>query len=244
MRQRWRVTFVHWPADPELVAPLMPLGTRVDVYDGAAWVGLVPFRIVGTRIGHGPGVPWLGTAPETNVRLHGVDETGRRGVVFLSLDATRLAVVLGARLVFGLEYCWAEPRMREEAGRIDYSTRRRWPGHSGAGGRLVVRPGAVREPGRTTLADFLTARGGLYTRRLGRTLYLPIQHEAWPLHNAALLEFKDTLVSAAGMPPGGDSSAEMRRGGVPRAHAVIGDRRTYPITVKTADRGFSRSVTP
>ncbi|MBA2717126.1 MAG: DUF2071 domain-containing protein, partial [Propionibacteriales bacterium] len=48
--------------------------------------------------------------------------------------------------------------------------------------------------------DFLTARWGLYTRRLGRMLYVPIHHEVWPLHDAALVELDDTLVSAAGLP--------------------------------------------
>jgi len=139
MSQCWRdVTFVHWRADPELVAPLMPPGTRVDVYDGAAWVGLIPFRMLGARIGPAPAAPWLGTFAETNVRLYGVDESGRRGVVFLSLDASRLAVVLAARLAFGLPYSWARMRVREDAGQIEYTTRRRWPGPRGAGGRLVA----------------------------------------------------------------------------------------------------------
>ena len=200
MRQCWRdLTFVHWRADPELVAPLMPPGIRVDVYDGAAWVGLIPFRMVSARIGPFPAAPWLGTFAETNVRLYGVDESGRRGVVFLSLDASRLPVVLAARLAFGLPYSWARMRVREDAGQFEYSTRRRWPEPRGRGGRLVVRPGSVREPG-DPLADFLTARWGLYTRRLGRILYVPIHHEVWPLHDAALVELDDTLVSAAGLP--------------------------------------------
>ncbi len=200
MRQRWRdVAFLHWQADPELVAPLMPAGTRVDVYDGAAWVGLVPFRVASTSIGRGPSVPWLGTFAETNVRVYGVDETGRRGVVFLSLDAARLAVVLGARLTFGLAYCWARMRVRADAGQIEYSARRRWPGPPGAGGRVVICPGSERKP-REPLDDFLTARWGLYTRRLGRTLYVPILHEPWPLHDATLVELEDTLVPAVGLP--------------------------------------------
>jgi len=44
---------------------------------------------------------------ETNVRLYSVDGTGRRGVVFLSLDANRLVVIATGRTVFGLPYRWA-----------------------------------------------------------------------------------------------------------------------------------------
>ncbi|MGQ0573304.1 MAG: DUF2071 domain-containing protein [Pseudonocardia sp.] len=60
--------------------------------------------LVGSRLARGPSVPWLGTFLETNVRLYSVDATGRRGIVFLSLDADRAAVVAGARAVFGLPY--------------------------------------------------------------------------------------------------------------------------------------------
>jgi uncharacterized protein YqjF (DUF2071 family) len=44
-----------------------------------------------------PGVPYPGTFPETNVRLYSVDEHGRRGVLFRSLDASRLIPVTVAR---------------------------------------------------------------------------------------------------------------------------------------------------
>ncbi len=199
MHQHWRdLTFVHWRAEPALVAPLMPAGVRPDVYDGATWVGLIPFQMVGAGLGSGPATPWLGTFAETNVRLYGVDARGRRSVVFLSLEASRLAVVVGARLAFGLPYCWAQMRILHTDGQVEYSTRRRWPQPRGVGGRLVVRPGAVRQPG-DPLADFLTARWGLHTRCLGRTLYVPNRHEVWPLHDATLVELDDTLVAAAGL---------------------------------------------
>jgi len=36
-RQSWRdLTFVHWRVAPEVVAPLLPAGTRPDVHDGSS----------------------------------------------------------------------------------------------------------------------------------------------------------------------------------------------------------------
>ncbi len=55
--------------------------------------------MTGTGFGYGPGV--LGSFLETNVRLYSVDGTGRRGVVFLSLDTPRLDVALAARAALG-----------------------------------------------------------------------------------------------------------------------------------------------
>jgi uncharacterized protein YqjF (DUF2071 family) len=200
LAQQWRqLTFVHWRVDAGLVAPLLPEGTAPDVFDGSSWVGLVPFRMVRTGPGRLPAVPWLGTFAETNVRLYSVDGTGRRGVVFRSLDAARLPVVLAARALFGLPYMWARMRLRQVDGEVRYSTARRFPGPRGAGGRIGVRPGApIDRP--DALADFLTNRWGLHVRHLGRTLYVPNHHGPWPLHEAALTRLDDSLVAAAGLP--------------------------------------------
>ena len=44
MRQRWeRLSFLHWPYDPAVVQGLLPEGLHIEPFDGAAWVGLVPF---------------------------------------------------------------------------------------------------------------------------------------------------------------------------------------------------------
>jgi uncharacterized protein YqjF (DUF2071 family) len=200
MHQQWRdAAFLHWRVEPSMVAPLLPPGTQPDVFGGTSWVGLIPFRMVGAGIGRGPSIPWLGTFAETNVRLYSVDGTGRRGVVFRSLDASRLGVVLGARAAFGLRYEWARMSVRADGDVIRYTTSRRWPGPHGAGGQIVVRPGeplTERDP----LADFLTGRWGLHSRWLGRDLYVPNHHEPWPLHCATLLDLHDTLVAAAGLP--------------------------------------------
>src|ERR671920_812049 len=129
MTQRWRdLTFLHWAVDPKQVAHRMPPGVRPDTLDGVTYVGLIPFRMFDAGIARGPGVPWLGSFLETNVRLYSVDDTGRRGIVFLSLDADRAAVVVGARAAFGLPYRWARMRYRARGGVHTYDARLRLPG--------------------------------------------------------------------------------------------------------------------
>ena len=200
MTQRWLdLTFLHWRVPSEAIASLFPAGTRPDVHDGSSWVGLIPFRMVGAGLGRGPAVPWLGTFAETNVRLYSVDEQGRRGVVFRTLEASRLAVVLGARLAFALPYTWAAMTVDERDGVLTYTSRRRWPGPRAAVTRVAVRPGEALGP--DPLAEFLTARWGLHTRAFGRTLYVPNEHPRWPLQRAELLALDDTLV-ATSAPPG------------------------------------------
>ena len=200
MQQDWnRITFVHWAVDPDLVAPLLPRGTRPDVLDGVTYVGLIPFDMRRAGFGRGPAVPFLGDFAETNVRLYSVDAQGRHGVVFRSLETTRLIVALGARGAFGTPYTWARMRIEQQGDRIAYTTRRRWPGPRGAGGRIgATLGGPVAQP--SAVDEFVTARFGLHTRYLGTTLWIPNHHEPWPLRRATLDVLEDDLVAAAGLP--------------------------------------------
>jgi uncharacterized protein YqjF (DUF2071 family) len=197
MNQDWRdLTFLHWAVDPARVAHLMPPGVRPDTFEGSTYVGLVPFRMVDAGVARGPGVPWAGTFLETNVRLYSVDTTGRRGIVFLSLDTDRSLVVAGAQAVFGLPYRWARMRYDATADLRTYDARlrRRGPRPSS---HVVVRVGDPRPS--TPLDDFLSARWGLHVRWWGRTLYVPNTHAAWPLREAEAVTVEDELVASVGL---------------------------------------------
>lgn len=195
-RQRWSsVTFAHWRVPTSTVASLLPTGVRPDVHDGSSWVGLIAFRLERARLFGSPPVPYFGDFTEMNVRLYGVDDAGRRGVVFLSLEASRLAAVLAARAAFSIPYFWSRTSQVVDNGVTVYRARRViGPGHS----LMAARPGSAIEPDET--ADFLTARWALFTSRRGRTIVLPNHHEPWPLQQAVLERLDDTLLEAAGLP--------------------------------------------
>ena len=197
MTQWWRdLAFLHWPVDPEVVAPLLPPGTRPDTLDGVTYVGLIGFTM--DRVGLGVGVPHFGHFAETNVRLYSVDAEGRRAVVFRSLDAARLLPVAIGRSLFGLNYVWSKMSVtRKPDGSYTYRSRRRWPGRGPESSFSVVPGGPAPE---TPLNNFLTARWGLHTVRRGRTIYLPNEHPSWPLRTATLTDLDETLLEAAGLP--------------------------------------------
>jgi uncharacterized protein YqjF (DUF2071 family) len=197
LTQAWReVAFLHWPIDPLVAAPLLPPGTRPDLFRGRTYVGLVLLRIAGTRLPGGAPVPWLGSFGQVNVRLCSVDRGGRRGVVFLALDAGRLPPALAARELGRLPYAWSRVHL-DSAGELrTYTAQRRWPGSGRA--RVVLRVGPRREPGRLDL--FLTARWGLHHALAGRTVYGGVEHAPWPLHAAELLECDTDLLARVGLP--------------------------------------------
>ena len=200
-RQDWLdLTMLHWEADPDAIARLLPAGTRPDLFEGRAYVGLIPFVMSGVRVLGAPPIPWLSRFPETNVRLYATDAQGRRGVVFRSLEASRLLPVLVARAAYALPYCWARMSVRHDDGVTTYTSARRWPGPRGAGGHVSVRPGERYDA--DPLSLFLTARWGLFSRLPGgRTAWAPVSHGPWPLHRAELVSLSDDLVPVGGLPP-------------------------------------------
>ncbi|NEM90245.1 DUF2071 domain-containing protein [Galbitalea soli] len=195
--QRWsRVSFVHWRVDPAAVAPLLPAGITPDEFDGSSWVGLIGFWLDRATVLGSPPVPFFGSFAEINVRLYGVDRWGRRGVVFASLEASRLLAVLGARALFSLPYEWSATALDAEPAGLRYRSRRH--GDRSARTDFVVRPG--HEIVDTELSRFLTARWALFETRFGRTILLRNTHESWRLQSAELVSIDDTLLEKAGVP--------------------------------------------
>jgi uncharacterized protein YqjF (DUF2071 family) len=196
--QHWdNLTFLHWPVDPVRITPFFPPGVRPDVLDGVSYVGLVPFQMRGAGPGRVP-VSYFGSFAETNVRLYSVDDQERHGIVFLTLEASRLATVLLARASLGLPYSWSAMTVARSGDTVSYTSRRRWPGHaSGATARVRVRLGAEVTP--TPTETWLTSRWGLHTRVAGRTIWVPNEHGPWPLRVAELLDLDSTLVATCGI---------------------------------------------
>jgi hypothetical protein len=81
---------------------LVPPELELDLYDGQAYVGIVPFQIALLCESWWPKAAAMSFL-ETNVRTY-VRYQGRPGVYFLSLDAASTCAVVGARFFWGLPY--------------------------------------------------------------------------------------------------------------------------------------------
>lgn len=211
MRQRWeRLTFLHWSYDPAVVQRLLPGGLTVDTFDGAAWVGLVPF-FMRVHTPGGRGAPWVSNFCETNVRTYARDREGRAGIWFLSLDAARLGAVGVARASYQLPYFWSSMRITGLASAVStpsagdeeiaYSCQRRLPGPRTATSQVRVRAGVPYQPAELGDRDhFLTARWVLFSVLAGRQFFARAEHPPWPLRRAEALTVDDGLTTAAGLP--------------------------------------------
>src|SRR5262245_28331870 len=92
-RQRWRqLLFAHWPVDPAALRKVVPEALDLDLFQGQAYVGIVPLRMRAVRGARTPaalGLNFLETNLRTYIRLGERDP----GVYFFSLDASsRIAV--------------------------------------------------------------------------------------------------------------------------------------------------------
>src|SRR5712691_1614051 len=183
MRQRWaRLLFLHWPVAPEAVGPLIPAGLDVDVHDGQAWIGLVPFVVRGARPVFLPPIPGLSSFDEVNVRTY-VHRRGRDpGVWFFSLDASSRVAVAAARALFKLGYRYAEMRAEVEGERVRFASRRIAPGPLPASCALEYAPrGDVAHAVPDTLEHFLIERYVLYAAKGGTLFQGRVHHEAYPV---------------------------------------------------------------
>ena len=199
LAMRWHdLLFAHWPLDPTQVAPHLPPALELDTWDGAAWVGLVPFTMSGVRLRPLPPLPGSHAFDEVNVRTY-VRAGGRAGVWFFSLDAASRSAVEAARLSLGLPYLHADFAVRAEGDGVDYRARR-IDGRAPAGALAMrYRPIGPAQTHADAFTAWLTARFSMFSRRAGTLLRTDIVHEPWPLAPAAADIDVETLVAADGL---------------------------------------------
>lgn len=230
MHQRWRdLLFVHWAVPVEIIRPLIPRILELDLFDGVAYVGLVPFTMSGVRPVGVPPVPGISSFHETNVRtyvhLRGQDP----GVWFFSLDAANSLAVRLARGLFHLPYHRARMFLEKELtgkpgerGPLLYAGVRQWPAPVPAS--YMIR-GAVTGPIQPacpgTLEHFLAERYLLYSVWRDRLYQGQVHHPPYPLQTAQVLSVDENLLAAAGIP---------RPLEQPLAHFAAGvDVKVYPL---------------
>src|SRR5215203_2496444 len=200
MTQTWHdLLFAHWPVDKALLRERVPPGTELDVFDGQAWLGIIPFHMTNVAPRGLPALPWVSAFPELNVRTY-VTRDGKPGIYFFSLDAGNPLAVGTARSLFHLPYFTAVMTVEQREGWIAYDSRR-----AGADppADLVCRYrpiGSVSPPVPGTLEHFLTERYCLYTiDNAFRVRRLEIHHRPWPLQSAELEVTRNTMADAAGI---------------------------------------------
>jgi uncharacterized protein YqjF (DUF2071 family) len=200
MTQSWHdLLFAHWPIDVAQLRPHVPPAFDLDLFDGEAWIGIVPFHMTDVAPRGVPSLPWLSHFPELNVRTY-VRVAGRPGVFFFSLDAGRALAVYTARLLLNLPYFSAAMNISRTTSAVVYDSHRT-QGHVSADFRATYAAiGSPFTPTAGSLDYFLTERYCLYHHdHRGKPYRLDIHHLPWTVQPAEAEFEQNTMVQAAGV---------------------------------------------
>lgn len=180
----------------DAVRALIPERLELDLWEGEAYVGIVPFLMRDIA------PSWLPNAMafnflECNLRTY-VHHDGRPGVWFFSLEASSWLAVQAARTGWGLPYHHARMSHHREGDEARFETVRR---SDGATLKTRYRVGELLGPSKPgTLEHFFLERYLLYSVKGGRIELGQIHHTPYPARSVEVLEIEDSLVAAAGMP--------------------------------------------
>lgn len=200
MHQSWeQLLFLHWHFDPADIQRTLPPGLYVDVFEGRAWVAIVPFFMRGIRPRYSPTMPGLSDFLEANVRTYVHDEHGRSGVWFYSLDCNQALAVWTARTFFSLPYQRARMfASRTAGGIIHYHTQRRGDLDASQFSYRLHEKTHLAEPG--SLEFFLAERYLLFAHTPRGLRIGQVNHVPYPLAEAQVDQWDSHLLTLAGLP--------------------------------------------
>jgi uncharacterized protein YqjF (DUF2071 family) len=186
MKQDWvDLLFMHWVVPVEEIRRLIPKNLDLDLWEGKAYLGIVPFQMRHVRPRFFPSIPYLSFFPELNVRTY-VRYKGKPGVFFFSLDAGNSLAVEIARAFFYLPYFRAHFHIQKSDSEIQYKSIRKDPRGNPAILDLSYKPTSpVYLAQKNTLEHWLTERYCLYSHDSQENIFIgEIHHVPWPLQKA------------------------------------------------------------
>jgi uncharacterized protein YqjF (DUF2071 family) len=211
----WKhLAILNYEIEPSLLAPHVPAGTEVDLWNGRAFISVVAFLFLDAKMAGAVPIPFHQEFEEINLRFYVRRRRGgeiRRGVVFVKEIVSRSAVALAARMIYGENYVTLETGhrlRRDERGDVrgaDY-----WFGDTGPENRIEIDatgPFGVIQHG--TKEEFQIMHAWGYTRQSAhRTLEYSVQHPPWSAAPAAATLvcdvarlYGDEFASALAVPP-------------------------------------------
>lgn len=180
MHQRWEhLLFLHWKVHPDTLRPQLPSGLHLDLFNGEAWLGIVPFYMSRIRPAGLFPIPWLSWFLELNVRTYVHDDSGTPGVWFFSLDCNRFPAVEFARRAFCLPYQHASMHAHHSQGKTTYHCHRKdSQSHNPPATYQYLATGNPAPAAPDSLEFFLAERYLLYSADPNGSLYHGRVHHA------------------------------------------------------------------
>jgi uncharacterized protein YqjF (DUF2071 family) len=204
MRQTWHdLCFLHWTIDSQTIRDLVPDSLEIDEFEGKAWISIVLFRLDGVRFRGIPEFSFMSNFAELNVRTY-VIKDGHPGIYFLSLDASKSAVIWGARLKYHLPFYKADVRLHEQDHVFQFTNHRKACYFGGTSSPRFVgkyKPETHKTPmHKETLSKWLTDRFRFYSvDRAHRLYHCEIEHPSWELQSVKAEIYQNQMLEEYGI---------------------------------------------
>ena len=183
----WRhLAMLNYEIDPDVLLPLVPAGTELDLWHGRALVSIDAFMFTEARL-LGVMVPWHRSFEEVNLRFYvrrAAPEGWRRAVVFVKEIAPRRAIAWVAHTIYGENYAVMPMGHRlpdeDEGAGIGHSVAYWWMCHGRKNQLDITTHGAAHLPQPDTEAEFVTEHYWAYTGGgQRRTFEYRVEHPRW-----------------------------------------------------------------
>jgi uncharacterized protein len=199
---QWRcLAMVNFEIDPAVLRPFVPVGTKLDCWQGRAFVSVVGFLFVDTRVWGCP-IPYHRDFEEVNLRFYvrrRADEGWRRAVVFVKEIVPRAAIAMSARWLYGENYVALPMRHHVEDGpgtrTVSYSWWLQQHEH-----RLEMSvSGESRDVVVGSEEEFITEHYWGYVRgKRGTTTEYRVAHPRWRVRSATSAQFTGNVAALYG----------------------------------------------
>lgn len=247
MEQTWyHLLFMHWPVDAAMLRPFIPRELEIEMFDGSAWIGVVPFGMKNIRLRgpcsfNWPPIPGTSAFLELNVRTYVrlraneyVQKPQQKpGVWFFSLDAANRLAVEVARRWFHLPYYFAAMELAENNNSFHYKSVRTHRSAPTAEFECKYSPsGDVYHSKPGTLDSWLTERYCLYsTNRKGSLMRGEIHHAPWNLQPARAELITNSMPSASTLT-------------IPRKDPILHFSREIDVKIWSIERILTKTSIP
>ncbi len=191
LSQEWRnLTFLHWAVEKDKLIKYIPNDLELDIYEGKAYVGVVPFEMKKVRPRGLPSIPIISNFPEYNIRTY-VKKDGISGVLFLTLEAKSLITCFHAPRAYGLPYNYAKGKVRLNEKSITWESSRNKGALKLSG--ITTDIGKKQQAKKGSLEEFLFERYSLYAEHKGCLKRAYTHHNKWNFNPAKVKIFTNTL---------------------------------------------------
>lgn len=189
----WRsLALLSYRIDPDVLVPLVPSGTELDLWSGSAYVSVVGFLFANTRVLGFP-IPFHRTFEEINLRFYVRREVGgevRRAVTFIREVVPKRAIAGVARAIYNEPYRALPMRHHIHSTLTETAVDYEWRGSLGWAGVHASAAGAPQAIRPDSQEAFITEHYWGYTRqRDGTTVEYEVRHprwKVWPARTARL----------------------------------------------------------